>query len=157
MLVYQEHYESASFALEARVHRHPEIRILPPIVGPCGERASHVGHGIRKRIAVRAARAASDAKKTMDNGGGRLTHCPANIRRATESQIMLISQERYEIASSRAATLISCSTVGLVASSASRRLFGLLFGAYSSSRAIHGSARLQGIGAQIDDLANECS
>jgi len=28
MLVYQEHYESASFALEARVHRHPAIRIF---------------------------------------------------------------------------------------------------------------------------------
>ena len=50
-------------SLKQALHRHPEIRILPPIVGPCGERASHMGHDIRKRIAVRAARAASDAKR----------------------------------------------------------------------------------------------
>jgi hypothetical protein len=34
MLFYQQHYESASFVLEAGRSRHPEIRILPPIVGP---------------------------------------------------------------------------------------------------------------------------
>ena len=43
--------------------------------------------------------------------------------------IMLISQEHYEITSSRAVTQISCYTVGLIASSASRYLFGFLSGA----------------------------
>jgi len=38
--------------------------------------------------------------------------------------IMLIFQDHYEIASSRAVTLIACYTVGLIASSASRCLVG---------------------------------
>jgi hypothetical protein len=47
-------------------------------------------------------------------------------------------------------------TVGLIASSASPHLFGFLSGACRCARPVHGSPRSQGIGVQIDGLANEC-
>jgi hypothetical protein len=50
----------------------------------------------------------------------------AEPTRSTQSRIMLVSQEHYEIASSMAATQISCSTVALVPSGASRPFLGFL-------------------------------
>jgi hypothetical protein len=50
----------------------------------------------------------------------------AEPTRSTQSRIMLVSQEHYEIASSMAATQISRSTVALVASGASRPFLGFL-------------------------------
>jgi len=102
MLVHQAHHESASIAFEAGAsYRAPRNNDFSLIVGPCGERVPLLGDGIRKTTAMRTTRAASDAKRGTVIGSDRLTHCAANMRRTTASRIMLISQGRFENASSR--------------------------------------------------------
>ena len=80
-----------------------------------------------------------------NNRDARLVPTSGEHRDAKWSRTTLISQEQYEMASSRAATLISCSTVNLIASNASRHVLGFLSGACRSFRPANGSPRLQGI------------